>query len=171
VIIGVLLELICGAAVVGIAVMMYPILKKYNKNMALGYLGFRIIEPVITIVILISSLSLLTLSQEYVKAGAPDASYFQTLGTLFQAERYWAYLMYIIVFSLGALLFYYLLYQSKLIPRFISVWGFVGIALLLSGALFEMFGHSVGMIIYGLPMGLNELFLGVWLIAKGFKSN
>ena len=88
VIIAMLLELICAAAVVGIPVMMFPIFKQHNESIALGYLGFRIIESAIIIVSEISLLSLLTLSQEYVKAGAPDSSYFQTLGTLFMAERY-----------------------------------------------------------------------------------
>ena len=170
-IIGVLLELICAVAAVGIAVMLFPILKKHNETIARGYLGFRIIESAIYIVSLISTLSLLTLSQEYVKAGAPDASYFQTLGTLLLAERYWAYLMLIIVFSFGALLFYSLLYQSKLIPRFISVWGIIGATLVLVGALLDMFGYDLEMMIYGAAMGLNELFLGIWLIAKGFNSS
>jgi len=70
-----------GAAVVVIPVMMFPILKKHNESLALGYVGFRIIESVILIVGHISMLSLLTLSQEYVQAAAPDASSFQALGT------------------------------------------------------------------------------------------
>ena len=122
VIIGVLLELINGIAVVGIGVLMFPILKQYNESIALGYLGFRIIESVFCSVIIISPLSLITLSQKYLKAGASDASYFQTLGTLSIAERANVVgLLIPVFFSLGALLFYYLLYQSKLIPRFISV--------------------------------------------------
>ena len=70
VIIGVLLELINAIAVVGIGVLMFPILKQHNESIALGYLGFRIIESVFCSVIVISPLSLTTLSQEYLKAGA-----------------------------------------------------------------------------------------------------
>ena len=169
VIIGLLLELIMGGTVVGIAVMMFPIFDKQNKNIALGYVGFRILECAFIIVGAISLLSLITLSQEFVKAGAPDASYFQTLGTLLLAERSWANVMVRIIFSPTALVFYYLLYQSKLIPRFISVWGLIGATLALTGTLLEMFGSNLLVILF-LPGGLNELFLGVWLIVKGFNS-
>jgi len=119
VIIASLFLLIMGFAVAGIGIMMYPIFKKHNEALALGYVGFRIIEGVLFIVSVVSILSLLTLSQEFVKAGAPDASHFQTLGTLFQEEQFWAYHMGTISFGLAALIFYYLLYQSKLIPRWL----------------------------------------------------
>jgi len=173
VIIGVLLELVNGIAVVGIAVFMFPLFKKYSEALALGYVAIRIIEAVTVIAAVVSALALLALSQEYVKAGAPDASYFQAIGASFLAARaHWVSLMLGIFFSLGALLFYYLLYQSKLVPRFISVWGFIGAALILSWNLLEMFGLSVSAgLILALPIILNEIFLGIWLIAKGFNIN
>ena len=170
VLIGVLIELTNAAAVVGIAVLLFPILKKYFENIALWYVGFRVIEAAILVVSAISLLSLLTLSQEYVTAGAPDASYFQTLGTLFIAERFWAYQMVLIFVGLGGLMLYYILYQSKLLPRFISVWGLIGYALLIPGALLDMFGFNLGLIL-SLPGGANEIFLGIWLIVKGFDSS
>jgi hypothetical protein len=166
----VLLWVINAAAVVGIAVLMFPILKQHNESIALGYVGSRTIEAAISIVGEICVLALLTLSQEYVKAGAPDASYFQTLGTLFLAGRDWAYKMVMIATGLGGLLFCYLLYKSKLIPRFMSVWGLIGYALLLTGVLLEIFGYSAVMIL-SLPGGLFEILLGIWLIVKGFKSS
>ncbi len=173
VIIGVLLELINGIAVVGIAVAMFPFFKKYSEALALGYVAIRIIEAVIVIAAVISPLSLIALSQEYVQAGAPDASYFQTLGSSFLAARaLWVSLMLGIFFSFGALLFYYLLYQSKLVPRWLSVWGLIAVALLLTWNLLEMFGISIsaGMIL-ALPIILNEIFLGIWLIVKGFNPS
>jgi hypothetical protein len=176
VIIGVLLELINGIAVVGIGVLMFPILKQHNENIALGYLGFRIIESVFCCVIVISPLSLITLSQEYLKAGAADAAYFQTVGTLSIAERAGVSSLLIpIFFSLGALLFYYLLYQSKLLPRFISVWGFIGAVLILTLNLLLILnlleeGMST-VLIFALPIILNEIFLGIWLIVKGFSPS
>jgi hypothetical protein len=170
VLIGMFLELINGIAVVGIGVMMFTILKQHSESIALGYVGFRIIESVFLIVAAIIPLLLMTLSQEYLNAGASDASYFQTLATLFIAARAdVAGLLIPIFFSLGALLFYYLLYQSKLIPRFISVWGFIGVALILTLNLIEI-DFSIGMIL-ALPIILNEIFLGIWLIVKGFNPS
>jgi hypothetical protein len=173
VITGVLLELINGIAVVGIAVLMFPIFKEHNEALALGYVGVRIIEAVMQIASDIIPLSLLTVSQEYLTAGAADASYLQASGNLFIAAR--AHLvgtMLGIFFSLGALVFYYLLYQSKLVPRFISIWGLIGAVLVLTWNLLETFGISIsaGMIL-ALPIILNEIFLGIWLIVKGFNSS
>jgi hypothetical protein len=172
-IIGVLLELINGIAVVGIAVMMFPVFKKHDEALALGYVALRVIEAVIIVAAAISPLSLVALSQEYVEAGAPDASHFLTLGSSFLAARaLWASVMLGIFFGLAALLFYYLLYQSKLVPRLISVWGLIGVALVLAWNLLELFGISISVgIILALPMILNEIFLAIWLIVKGFNSS
>ncbi len=75
--------LISGFALAMVPVMMFPIFKKYNEALALGSVVFRgALEAVIYIAVAISWLLLLTVSQEYVKAGVPDASHFQTLGTL-----------------------------------------------------------------------------------------
>ncbi len=170
VLIGMFLELINGIAVVGIAVMLFPVLKQHNESIARGYFSFRIIESVFCIVSAIIPLSLITLSQEYLKAGASDASYFQTLGTLFIAARAdLAGLLIPVFFCLSALLFYYLLHQSKLIPRFISVWGFIGVALVLILNLLEV-GIITGMIL-AFPIISNEIFLGIWLIVKGFNPS
>ena len=107
VIIGVILELINGIAVFGIGVLLFPIIKQHNERIALGYLGFRIIESVFCCVIVISPLSLITLSQEYFKAGATNAPYFQAVGALSIAQRASVADLLIPVFlSLGALLLY-----------------------------------------------------------------
>ena len=173
VITGVLLELINGIAVVGIAVMMYPIFKKQDEALALGYVAFRIIEAVIIIAAVISPLSLIALSQEYIQAGASEASNFQTLSTSFLAVR--AHLvgqLLGIFFSLAALLFYYLLYQSKLVPRWLSVWGLIGVVSVLIWNLIEIFGISISAgMIFGLIIISNEIFLGIWLIVKGFNPS
>jgi len=174
VIIGVLLELINAIAVVGIGVLMFPILKQHNESIAVGYLGIRIVEAVFCTVIVISPLSLITLSQEYLKASAADAAYYQTVGVLSIAERASVIgLLIPVFFSLGALLFYYLLYQSKLLPRFISVWGLIAAVLILILNLLSLnfeAGISIGLIL-ALPIILNEIFLGIWLIVKGFNPS
>jgi len=176
VLISVLLELILASAGLGISVMMFPILRKHHEGLALGYVGFRIFEPINVIVGAISTLTLLTLSQEFVRAGSPDALHFQTLGTLLLAVRDWTFLIGpMFLFSLGAMILYYLLYQSKIVPRFISVWGFIGAALLLTRTLLIMFSltteFSVLGIVTGIPIAVNEMFLAAWLIVKGFNSS
>jgi len=168
VIIGVLLELICGALVIGIPFMMFPIFKKYNESLALGYLGFRIVELAGVTVMGIILLSLIKLSKEFVIAGTPDASHFQTLGTLAKEGYFLAFQMGMIICSLGGLIFSYLLYNSRLIPRSMSVLGLIGYVSLLISALLEIFGYSTGMILY-MPGALFELILPIWLFVKGFN--
>jgi len=172
VVLGALLELVNGIAYVGIAVLVFPILRQRFESMALWYVGFRIIEFVMQTLSDLSPLSLLRLSEEFVRAGAAESSSFQALGTLLLAERYWAFQMVTIALVLGALMFYYMLYQSRLIPRFISVWGLIGAIAVLVTAMLDTFGISPGSLEFlGVLMLLNELFLGVWLIVKGFNPS
>lgn len=170
VIIGALSFFILALALAGIAIVMYPIFKKLNEALALGYVSARIVEGVLFIVAILAILTLWTLSQEFVKAGAPDASYFQTLGELLLAVRYWAYnVLWPIMLGLGGLIFYYLFYKSKLIPRWLSVWGLVG-ALLFPVAWLSLFGSTISGP-FLLPLVVNEMVLAVWLIVKGFNSS
>ena len=174
-IMGVLIDAINSAAVVAIAVLLFPIFRKFNEALALGYVASRIIECVILIAGHISLLLLLTLSQDYVQAGAPDAAYFQSIGSLLLGVYDWTFLLGpMIVLSLTALILNYVFYQSRLVPRLISVWGLIGATLMLAAGLLGMFGlspTSTITILLGLPLALNEMVLAVWLIVKGFNSS
>ncbi len=171
VIIGVLGELTNAAAVAGIAILLFPILKKRNETLALWYVVFRALEVVPYIVADVNALSLITISQEYVAAGAPDASYFQAAGTLALAQRYWVNdVINPIFFVLNALVFYYLLYQTELLPRFISIWGFIAVALLIIGNVLGVSFSIIGLLFF-LPIMSNEVFLSIWLIVKGFNPS
>jgi hypothetical protein len=171
VVIGALLEIINCITVIGIAVLLYPILKKKSSSLGLGYVGFRIMEAAILVAAVVCSLLLITLSNEYLAAGTGDTAYFQSLGILIKAAR--SNLTGVLTatfFSCAALLLYYFLYQTKLVPRFISIWGLIAVLLMLTWNLLEAFGISISAgIIFGLLIILNEIFLGIWLIAKGFN--
>jgi len=175
VIIGALFEFTMAVLIVGIVIWLYPILNKHNETLALGFVLARTIEVVIFTIGVISLLTLLTISQEFVKAGAPDASYFQTLGTLLLAVREWGGgVCSTIVFGLSALMLNYILYQSKLIPRWISGWGLIGAILYLASGFLPLFGYGSRSTIYGLmelPLGVQEMVFAVWLIVKGFNPS
>jgi hypothetical protein len=171
VVIGMLIELIWALAVVGIPVMLFPILKKHNEASALGFFGLRFIEAISTIVGSIILLTLLTLSQEFVKAGVPDASYLQTTGDLLLAARDWAFLIGSgLVWSLSALILNYVLYQSRLVPRWLSGWGLVGATLSFAAYLPKFFGIDLPEIVF-LPIAVQEMVFAVWLIVKGFNPS
>ena len=91
--IGAFLVLIDSVAVAGIGIVIYPILKRYNETFALGYSGARLAEGLLFIANAITTLTLLTLSREFVMAGAPDASYFQNMGAVLLAAGDWSYLL------------------------------------------------------------------------------
>jgi hypothetical protein len=175
VLIGALLALVMAVAVAGIAITVYPVLRKHNASIAIGYVGARIVEGVIDIISVISLLALVKLSQEFVEAGAPDASYYQTLGDILLAVQGWGVhvVLDVAVFPLGALIFNYLLYQSKLVPRWLSGWGLIGAPLWLAGGVLVMFGHdpfSTIPVLSNLPIGVQEMVFAVWMIVKGFNS-
>ena len=111
-------------------------------------------------------LLLVELSREHAEAASPGAPHFQTLSALL-AGPLPGYLT-AIVFSLGSLMFYYLFYQSRLIPRWLSVWGLVGAVLYLAWPLLALFGHGFGLLM--LPLAVAEIVLAVWLIVRGLDS-
>ena len=174
-ILGVFFELIEVSAVLGIAVMMFPYFKKQNEPIALGYVGIRIIEAIMLIVGALSSLLLLTLSQVYMEATPQDTSYYQALGATIKALRtQWVSLMIGFLYGVSALLFYFLVYRSKLIPRAISIWGLVAVVLMLiDEVIFQFTGAYTikisGLAILGLHLGLIEIVMGIWLMVKGFN--
>ena len=171
VLIGMLIELIWALAVVGIPVVLFPILKKHYEALAHGFFSLRFIEALSTIVGSIILLTLLTLSQEFVIAGVPDASYFQTLGTLLLAAREWTFMIGSgLVWSLSALILNYMLYKSKLVPRWLSGWGLVGATLSFATYLLQFFSINLGAILFA-PIAVQEMVFAVWLIIKGFNSS
>jgi hypothetical protein len=171
---GMLIELINDVAVIGIVVMLFPIFKIHSERMALGLVAFRFMEAALLVVSKVNVLSLIPLSQEYIAAGAPDGSYFQALSASTLAGRYWANQMSTVFFILGALIFYLVLYQSKLLPRFISVYGLIAVVALAAANLLGVpdptQGFQPATILY-LLMFVSELLVAVWLIAKGFNPS
>lgn len=168
---GMFLELIWASAVLGIPVLLYPILRKQNEALALGFYSLRFIEALLTILYSISLLLLLTVSREYVGLGAADSSYYQTAGNLLLAVRDWAFLIGPgLVFTLSAMILNYQLFQSKLIPRWLSVWGFVGAALMFASYVSQFYGVE-SMALLFLPIAVQEMVFAVWLIIKGFNPS
>jgi hypothetical protein len=175
--IGVLLLLTLTASVVAIPIVMFPIFKQHNESIALGYVGARIFEGITDFIIAITPLLLVTLSLEFVNAGAPVDSYFQTAGALLLALRDWVGILENVPYSLGVLMFSYLLYQSKLVPRWLAVWGLIGGTIMLTRVPISMFildplsPYHEWTALLAIPIIVNELVLAGWLIVKGFNSS
>jgi hypothetical protein len=176
---GALFVLIMGLALAMVPVVAFPVLRKHNEALALGYIVFRGgLETVGYMAMAVSWLLLLPLSRVY-QAGIPEASDFQAWGNLL-LEVQQVFAVGTIVFLLGALMFYYVLYRSRLIPRWLSGWGLIAAVSYLVACLLGMFGLiEFGFLgatstIYGVmvyPLAVQEMVMAVWLIVKGFNPS
>jgi hypothetical protein len=163
--------------IVFIGLLMYPILKKHSESMALGYLSMRMFESLLMIVGVFFAMLLIPLSREFIKAGAADTASFQVIGSVLkQAENWFLNLLQLIFLGLGGIILTSMLYQTKLVPRSISVFGFIGYALLLPAAIIGLFGildptpGGPGSIL-AVPVAIWEIIImPIWLFAKGFNS-
>ena len=169
-VVGVISLLLTAIVVVSIAVMMYPLLRRHHEIVAVGYLSARIVEGVLLIISVLALLTLMTLSQENVAHDAADATYLRAGGTLLRTQSDWAFSLGVgLIFALSALILNYSLYQTQLVPRWLSAWGFIGAVLLLAGHLLE-YVNANSLEILDLPIALQEMVFAVWLIVRGFNS-
>lgn len=158
-----------AATSAGIAMSLYPVLRKHNEGLAIGSVGFRIIEGVFYLVAALGLLSLVSLSHEYVKAGSTLAPQFQVIGIMLMAVRKWAgFVLGVFAFCLGASMYYYVFFRTKLVPRWLSVWGLIALAMLLTMAILVMFGGEPSgmMLVLALPIAVQEMVLAIWLILR-----
>lgn len=167
---GVLLYLIGHFACAGIAVVLYPVLKKWNVVLALGSVIFRAIETVFYTAGVVCLMSLSTLGQQFASAVAADRTSLQAIGDLLLSIHQQAALAGVFAFCLGALMYYTLFFQSRLIPRWLSGFGIVAIILMLTACVLALFSGNpiTSYVPLAAPIFLQEMALAVWLIAKGF---
>lgn len=167
-IVGGLLEIIVALAGIGTAVVLFPILKKQNETLALGLVASRVLEASTIFVGVAFLLSIVTLRQAGVGNDALTISH--TLISLYDR-------MFLLGQSfmpaINDLLLGLLLYQSRLVPRIISLMGIVGAVPLIAGYLAVMFGivgqHTPSTGLFAVPVALFELSLGLWLVIRGFR--
>jgi hypothetical protein len=171
-----LLNLLGAVAAAGVAFMFYPILNRVadtsvKKGLALWYVGSRITEGSFYLVAVLAIWAFLPLSREFAAAGAPDASQFQTSGIVLQSTSDLALTLAQSVFAIGAVILYYLLFQSRLVPRWLSLWGLVAAPLFLFASLSFLWtgdpNSTLANILFA-PLALQEMVLAVWLVVKGF---
>jgi Domain of unknown function (DUF4386) len=173
---GALSEVILVIAVIGTAVTLYPIVKRQNESVALGYVCGRLMEAAVIVTGIISVLSVVKLRQDYAGTAGTNAAPLTTVGKSLVAIHDWTFLLGpALILGVNTLLLAYLMYRSELVPRFIAVLGLVGGPLICVSATAVMFGaygqtSAVGTIT-AIPVFAWEVSLAVWLIAKGFKPS
>jgi hypothetical protein len=160
-------------AYLGIALTLYPIVKKFNERLALGFLSFRIIGTVFILIGVILLLLILTISQDFVKTESSNLSMFQLIGGLLRTGRdYVNHIAMIVSLNIGGIMLYSLLYKARLVPRWLSVWGIIGAILTIIASFLIMVGLidiiTPEYMIMNVPIALQELTFAIWLIVKGF---
>jgi len=171
--VGMLIEFTCVLAIPLIAVFAFPVLKRHSEPLALGYVVFRLFEALLFVIVDINKLSLINASQGYLAGGA-GADFFQNMGSFVESWNTWGWVFYVLVFAFGALIFYTALYQSKLVPRWISGWGWIAAIMIMASALMSMFEVNLPETVYGLlwlPIAVQEMVMAIWLMIKGFNTS
>jgi hypothetical protein len=171
VILGTVLNFAMALCCAGVGLSLFPVLRKYSEGVAIGTTGFRILESVLQVLNVIFMVFLLQLSREYVLAGSPAVSQFQVVGAVIQTGSDWISNSGMLIFwGVAAVMYYSLFYQYRLIPRWISLWGLIGIALTIIVATLTMFDTKFVSLQFAFaPIAIQEMVMAVWLIVKGFN--
>ena len=175
VLLGALFLLIGAVAAAGIAIALYPVLRTRNEALALGSVGFRLIEGAFYLGMVVCLLVLVTVSRESANAGTPAPSIYAAPAALVMAARDALGQVSVLIFGLGALMYYWVFYRSRLVPRWLSAWGFVAVISVMLSMLLVMFGlfelFSPPQLVLALPILVQEMVMAVWLITKGFNPS
>jgi hypothetical protein len=173
VLLGALFLAIGAVAAAGIAIALYPVLRKRNEGLALGSVGFRLVEGAFYLGIVVCLLVLVAVARDAANAGAGALSAYEAPASLVMAARDSLGEVAVLAFGLGALMYYWVFYRSRLIPRWLSVWGLLAITSVMASGLLVMLRlaepMSTTQLVMAAPIGLQEMVLAVWLIAKGFS--
>ena len=165
---GLFLELINGAAVVGIAVLLFPILKRRSESAALGYFSSRVIEAVLLVVSIIAQLLLLALSKHYGSGNGADADTHEAaIGNLLVTGQEMIFQLAMLALGLGSIVLCYHMFRTKLVPRSLSLLGLFGYVALTGSSCLSILGYEPGALLF-IPGGLFEVIFPLWLIFKGF---
>jgi hypothetical protein len=174
---GALLEIITVIANIGTAVVLYPVVKRQNRIVALGYVTSRVIESAAIMVGIFSVLAVVTLRHDFAGAAGADTASLVTAGRSLVALHDATFLLGPGLFAgLGnGMLLGYLMYRSGLVPRGLALLGLIGGPLVIAGSLGVLFGvykaGAAGQVITTIPEFFWELLLGISLIVKGFKPS
>ena len=159
-----------GLTLAAMPIVLYPIFRKKNEALALGMVVFRgAIEGSTYLLFVVNWLLLSAFSQEVSTVGAESASLL-AIGNVFLRANNIMSPVLSIVFIIGATLLYILFYQTKLIPRWLSIWGIIGAVFYVTVALLKFFNSGLSIDFLYAPLGIQEMVMAIWLIAKGFNQ-
>ena len=167
--VNILLDVLTALGVTFLGAILFLTLRKQNEKIALTALGFYFLEVALLAASRIEAFSLLRISQEYVATG--QSAYLLTMGNLaYESMDFVGNTLHMLVFCLGAILFYFLLYKSQVVPRWMSLWGLITVFPMLIGTITQIFGYTIPFVFY-VPYVPFELVIGVWILVKGINND
>jgi len=168
--ISILFALVTSVGIIVLAVLLYSVLKKQNKILARIALGLWIAEAIVLAISKLGTAALIPLSRDFVAAGSPGASFYQTLGNfLYSGIDKAGVELHMIFYCAGGLMWYYMFFRSKYIPRIIPLFGLAAASVALVASVLGFFGNDIP-IYFSLPLLPFELAIGLWLLIKGIKD-
>lgn len=174
IVLGAVFELMLVVTASGTGIMLFPYLRKYNEQMGLGYLCFRLLEAVTILIGIVSVLALLTLSNAYTSEATPDLAAYQAAGITLKAMHDWTFILGPnFMLGINTFTYSYVFYRTGFVPKPLAILGLTGAVLIFTASLLEMFGIVAQLTTAGgllaLPVASFEMLLAVWLIVKGFN--
>jgi Domain of unknown function (DUF4386) len=166
--VGAMLWLLAVAGDAAHGILMFPILKPFYERVAVGYFGARIVDAMFVGVMALLILFQIPLANEYPKGGASET--LQALSAVLSQAQLYAYHFGMLTVGVAGLMLCSVFFKTKLVPRFLGVWGLIGYAVILGGSVLEVLGFNLNSL-HTIPGGLWELFIGVWLIVRGFSAS
>lgn len=151
-------------------VLMFPILRRHSERSAVGYLAARIMDAVLIAIMTLLIVIQIPVGIEYVSADPGEASYLQALSAVLTAANLYAYHFAMLTLGVAGFILCSAFLRTNLIPRPLAIWGLAGYAIILTGSVLEILGFDLSSI-QAVPGGLWEVFIGVWLIARGFNTS
>ena len=177
IVVGNILNIICAIAMIFIPIVLFSVVTQIHRYLAIGYIVFRGLEGILFLYIAIKTFSFIDISNKFLSSANTINAFNLSIGNALHSEIHWATVVYLIAFCCGALMFYSLLLKSKLVPKWLSVWGLAAVLILTTGTIMDMFELGIfktmplmqGMTYFAPPIALNEFVLSLWLIVKGFN--
>lgn len=166
---AVLVELLTGAATMAIAITAWPVFKRYSQPLALWQLLLATVGVSLVVLECTTLLSMLSVSRAYTAAHVTDGALYPALGAMAGAARHWAHYMNLIIGGCGLAIFYSVLCRFALVPRALAAFGIAATLLQITAVTLPLFGHDIMFTLLA-PLGISQLLLAVWLLAKGFRD-
>jgi hypothetical protein len=174
---GALLVLAMGFPLAMVPVLLYPLFRRHNQILAMGAVLFRgVFEAVAYMALAALMFVTAAIGREYAAAGSPTDSHFDLWGAVLPEAMDWVEVLLAMVFSLGAMMLGWLFIRTRIIPRWLALWGFFGAMLYFVAPLIVMFDiqnldlsltTSMGWLLA--PLAIQEMVFAVWLIVRGFE--